>query len=68
MKIEPQKIALVGNLLDKLRKIVHEWKGPQEIFSRSQVIEDSNQYLLLSTGILQKTVVGCRCCKNALDR
>ena len=30
-----------------------------EIFSRPQIIENSRQYLLLRTDILQKTVVGC---------
>ena len=32
-----------------------------EIFSRSQVTENSRQYLLLRTDILQETVVGCPC-------
>ena len=32
--------------------------GILEIFSRPQVIENSRQYLLLRTDILQKTVVG----------
>ena len=40
-------------------KIVHEWNGHIEIFSRPQIIENSRQYLLLRTDILQKTVVGC---------
>ena len=40
-------------------KIVHEWNGNLEIFSRPQVIENSRQYLLLRTASLQKTVVGC---------
>ena len=56
MKINLQKI--VGNLSDK-QIIVHEWNGHLEIFSRPQVIENSRQYLLLRTDILQKTVVGC---------
>ena len=38
---------------------MHEWNGHLEIFSRPQVIENSRQYLLLRTDILQKTVVGC---------
>ena len=42
-------------------KIVHEWNGDPEIFSRPQVRENSRQYLLLATDIdiLKKTVVGC---------
>ena len=42
-------------------KIVHEWNGNLEIFSRPQVRENSRQYLLLGTDIdiLKKTVVGC---------
>ena len=43
----------------KVSKIVHEWNGYREIFSRPQVIENSRQYLLLRKDILQKTVVGC---------
>ena len=42
-------------------KIIREWSGRQEIFSRPHVIENSRQYLLLRTDILQKTVVGCPC-------
>ena len=57
-KLHFQKI--VGNLLDKLRKLyMNRTAGPLEIFSRPQVIESSRQYLLLRTNILQKTVVGC---------
>ena len=37
--------------------------GHLEIFSCSQVIESSREYLLLRTDILQKTVVGCPCVK-----
>ena len=44
----------VGNILDKL-----EWNGHLEIFSRPLVKEKSRQYVLLRTGILQKTVFGC---------
>ena len=57
-KIKLQKI--VGNLLDKRHKfyINHE-NDHLEIFSRPQVIENSRQYLLLRTDILQKTLVGC---------
>ena len=40
-------------------KFVREWNGHLEIFSLPQVIENSRQYLLLRTDILQKTVVGC---------
>ena len=36
----------------------HEWNCHLEIFSRPQVIENSRQYLLLRTDILQETVVG----------
>ena len=47
----------MGNLLPK---IVHEWNGHLEIFSYCpQIKENSRQYLLLRTDILQKTVVGC---------
>ena len=38
-------------------KFVREWNGHLEIFSLPQVIENSRQYLLLQTDILQKTVV-----------
>ena len=38
-------------------KFVREWNGHLEIFSLPQVIENSRQYLLLRTDILQKTVV-----------
>ena len=37
---------------------VHEWNNV-EIFSLPQVIENSRQYLLLRTDILQKIVAGC---------
>ena len=40
-------------------KIVHEWKGHLEIFSLPQGIENSRQFLLLRTDIIQKTVAGC---------
>ena len=45
--------------IGKASKIVHERNRHQEIFSRAQVTENSRQYLLLRTDILQKTVVGC---------
>ena len=48
-----------GEFISSASKIVHEWNGGQDIFSRPQVIENSRQYLLLPTDILQKTVVGC---------
>ena len=54
-KMELQKI--IENLLDKLRN--YQWNGHLEIFSCPQVIENSKQYLLVQTDILQKTVVGC---------
>ena len=57
-QIKLQKI--VGDLWKKFRKLyIHEWNGYREIFSRRQVIENSRQYLVLRTDILQKTVVGC---------
>ena len=55
-KIKLRKI--IGNLL-KGSKVVHEWNGHLEIFICPQVIVNSRQYLLVRTGILQKTVVGC---------
>ena len=33
--------------------------GHLEIFSLPQAIENSSQFLLLQTDILQKTVIGC---------
>ena len=48
------------NLLDKqVRKIVREWNSDLEIVSLPQSIENSRQFLLLRTDILQKIVVGC---------
>ena len=56
-KIKLQKI--VRNFFDiKASKIVRERNGHLEIFSRPQVIENSRQYLLLRTDILQKTILG----------
>ena len=55
-KIKPEN--RIG-FIEKASKIVHEWNGNVEIFSRPQVIENSGQYLLFRTDILQKTVVGC---------
>ena len=37
---------------------MHEWKGHLEILSRPQDTENSRQYMLPPTDILQKTVVG----------
>ena len=42
-------------------KIEHEWNVHLEIFIRPQEKENSRQYLLLRTDILQKEVVGCTC-------
>ena len=56
-KIKLQK--MVGNLLDQLRKLYMSWNGNLEILSRPHVIENSRQYLLLRTDILQRPVVGC---------
>ena len=64
-KVKLHKI--LGNLLHKLQKIVHEWPihvqfmDILEIFRRPQVIENFRSYLLLRKDILQKTVVGCPC-------
>ena len=40
-------------------EIEQEQNGHLEMFRRPQAIENSRQYLLLRTYILQKTVVGC---------
>ena len=37
---------------------MQEWNSHQEIFSHPQILENSRQYLLPRTDILQKTVVG----------
>ena len=43
---------------DKLQILqVHQWNGHLGIFSLPQAIENSRQFLLLRTDILQKTVV-----------
>ena len=42
----------------KVSKIVHEWNGYRDIFSRPQVIENARQYLLLRTDTLQKQSLG----------
>ena len=61
-KIKLPKI--VGNLLRKLRKLYMNGTVHLEIFSLTQAIENSRQFLLLRTDILQKTVVGCPCFLN----
>ena len=48
----------------RIVEIVLEWNDHLEIFNLPQVIENSRQYLLLRTDILQKTVVGCPCEKE----
>ena len=50
-----------SSFIGKASKIVHEWNGHLEIFSRPQVIENSRQYLLLQTDILKETVIECPC-------
>ena len=55
--IKLQKI--VGNFLDKLRKIVHEWNDHLEILPLSQDIEILVKLFLLRTDISQNTIVGC---------
>ena len=57
--IQPRGLECEKLNLDKLRKIVHDWNGHLGIVSRPRVIENSRQFLLLRTDILQKTVVGC---------
>jgi len=42
-----------------MSKIVHELHRHIDILSRPQATENSGQYLLLRTDILQKTVIGC---------
>ena len=56
-KTELQKI--VGNYQIIASKIVREWNGHLEMFSVPQAIENSREFLLLRTDILQKTVVVC---------
>ena len=58
MKCENLKLQkIVGNLWDRFRKLY--LNGHLETLSRPQVIENSSQYFLLRTDVLQKTVVGC---------
>ena len=57
-----EKLNFIENRREFIRyitKIVHEWNGHLEIFSLPQAIENSRQFLLLRTDILQKTVLGC---------
>ena len=56
-KIKLQKI--VGNLLDKLRKLQYMNGTVIESLSLPQGIENSRKLVLLRTDILQRTVVGC---------
>ena len=56
------KRKVIGNLLDKLRKLSMNGMRNLEIFSRpklsNRVIENSRQYLRLRTDMLEKTIVG----------
>ena len=60
-KCENETLENRREFIRQALKIVHEWNGDPEIFSRPQVRENSRQYLLLATDIdiLKKTVVGC---------
>ena len=49
-------------------EIVHEWSVHLEIFSRLQAEENSRQYLILRTDILQKTVIECPWLNNVKFR
>ena len=42
-------------------QIVPKWNARLEIFRRIQATENSTQYFLHRTDILQKAVVGCPC-------
>ena len=44
--------------------ILDGWNGYPEMFSFSQALEISRQYLLFRTVILQKKVAGCPCKKR----
>ena len=57
VKCEYQTTESRRGFLRYVSNIVHEWNSHLEIFSRPQGIENSRQYLLLLTDILQ--VVGC---------
>ena len=48
----------IGNLLDNVSKIVHEWNGHLETCSLPEAIENSRKFLLLRTDILQKQSLG----------
>ena len=54
MKCENQTSENRREFIKLASKFVREWKGHLEIFSLLQVIENSRQYLLLRTDILQK--------------
>ena len=45
----------------KASKTVHECNSHLGNISHPQVIENSSQYLLLQTDIVQKIVIGCPC-------
>ena len=60
-KTQPTKIVV--KLLENLRIFLDEWNGYPEIFSFSQALEISREYLLLLTVILLKHVAGCPCSK-----
>ena len=49
---------IVGRLLDKLRKLSHEWNGYLEIFSRPQVVENCRPNLFLRKDIRRKQSLG----------
>ena len=48
------------NFIRRASKIVHEWNGHLEVFSRPQVIENSRQYSLLrSMRYFKGNSLGC---------
>ena len=59
VKYENQTSENRREFIREASEIVHEWSVHLEIFSRLQAEENSRQYLILRTDILQKTVVGC---------
>ena len=52
---------IIADFLDEPGKLHMNRTVISKFFSRPQVKENSRQYLLLWTDILQKTVVGCPC-------
>ena len=56
--IKLQKIV-IRELVDKPREMYMDGTGHLEILSLPQGIENSRQFLLLRTDILQKTVLEC---------